>query len=151
MRALGPAFFWGERDGAIRQCGLTSAILWYPINQGRRRQSHDRHSPPHFEDRTNAAMSLSLRYHAQTSVPVEIEGIIPDRLRNLSPGEIERLEIFHGNRKLPLAELFAVSGEAADGRVDFEGNLAGVHYIGYGMARARSTSTAMPAAIWAAR
>jgi formylmethanofuran dehydrogenase subunit C len=80
-------------------------------------------------------MSLSLRYHAQTSVPVEIEGIIPDRLRNLSPGEIERLEIFHGNRKLPLAELFAVSGEAADGRVDFEGNLAGVHYIGYGMSK----------------
>lgn len=78
-------------------------------------------------------MSLSLRYNAATSVPVEIEGIIPDRLRKLSLGEIERLEIFHGNRKLPLAELFAVSGEAADGRIDFEGNLAGVHYVGYGM------------------
>ncbi len=78
-------------------------------------------------------MSLCLRYHAQTTVPVEIEGIIPERLREKSPAEIERLEIFHGNRKLPLAEMFAVSGDPADGRIDFEGNLTGVHYIGYGM------------------
>ena len=78
-------------------------------------------------------MSLCLRYHAQTTVPVEIEGIIPERLREKSPADIERLEIFHGNRKLPLAEMFAVSGDPADGRIDFEGNLAGVHYIGYGM------------------
>jgi formylmethanofuran dehydrogenase subunit C len=78
-------------------------------------------------------MSLTLRYFGQTSVPVEIEGVTPDRLREKSLAEIERLEIFHGNRKLPLAELFAVSGDPADGRMDFEGNLAGVHFIGYGM------------------
>ena len=97
-------------------------------------------------------MSLSLRYHAQTSVPVEIEGVVPDRLRDKSPAEIERLEIFHGNRKLPLAELFAVSGDPADGRIDFEGNLAGVHYHRLrDDARARSTSTATPAGTWAAR
>ena len=29
-------------------------------------------------------MSLSLRYHAKTSVPVEIEGVIPDRVRTQS-------------------------------------------------------------------
>ena len=52
-------------------------------------------------------MSLTLRYHAKTSVPVEIEGVMPDRLRDKSLAEIERLEIFHGNRKLALAELFA--------------------------------------------
>jgi formylmethanofuran dehydrogenase subunit C len=78
-------------------------------------------------------MSLTLRYHAQTSVPVEIEGIVPDRLREKSLAEIERLEIFHGNRKLPLAEMFAISGDPADARIDFEGNLAGVHFVGYGM------------------
>ena len=80
-------------------------------------------------------MSLTLRYHAKTSVPVEIEGVVPDRLRDKSLAEIERLAIFHGNRKLALAELFSVSGDPADGRIDLEGDLAGVHFIGYGMKR----------------
>lgn len=78
-------------------------------------------------------MSLTLRYHAKTSVPVEIEGIVPDRLGPLSTAEIEKLSIHHGNRKLPLAELFQVSGDPSDGRIDLEGELAGVHWIGYGM------------------
>ncbi len=78
-------------------------------------------------------MPLILRYLGQTSVPVEIEGLVPDRLREKSTAEIERLEIFHGNRKLPLAELFAVTGDPSDARMEFEGNLAGVHFIGYGM------------------
>ena len=46
-------------------------------------------------------MSLTLRYHAKTSVPVEIEGVVPDRLRDKSLAEIEKLAIYHGNRKLP--------------------------------------------------
>ena len=55
------------------------------------------------------------------------------RIRDKPLGEIERLEVFHGNRKLPLAEIFSVSGDPGDGRIDFEGDLAGVHFIGYGM------------------
>jgi formylmethanofuran dehydrogenase subunit C len=78
-------------------------------------------------------MSLNLRYHAKSSVPVEIEGVIPERVRGESLAEIERLEIQRGNEKLPLAELFTVTGDPADGRIDFEGELAGVHSIGYGM------------------
>jgi formylmethanofuran dehydrogenase subunit C len=78
-------------------------------------------------------MALTLSYRAATSVPVEIEGVTPDRLRDKSLAEIERLEAFDGNRKLPLAELFAVSGDPSDARIDFEGDLKGVHYIGYGM------------------
>ena len=78
-------------------------------------------------------MPLTLRYTETTSVPIEVEGITPDRLRDKSLAEIERLEIYHGNRKVSLAELFAVSGDPADGRIDFEGDLSGVHFIGYGM------------------
>jgi formylmethanofuran dehydrogenase subunit C len=78
-------------------------------------------------------MTLNLRYRAQTSVPVEIEGVVPDRLRERSLAEIERIEIFHGNRKLRLAEMFSASGDASDARIHFEGDLAGVHFIGYGM------------------
>ena len=82
---------------------------------------------------TNASMPLTLRYHARTSVPVEIEGVIPERIRDKPLAEIERLEVFHGNRKLPLAEIFSVNGDPSDGRIDFEGDLSGVHFIGYGM------------------
>ncbi len=78
-------------------------------------------------------MSLTLKYNAKTTVPVEIEGVVPDRVRDKSLGEIERLEVYHGNLKLPLAELFAISGDPSDGRMDLEGDLSGVHFIGYGM------------------
>jgi formylmethanofuran dehydrogenase subunit C len=49
--------------------------------------------------------------------------------------ELQRFEIYHGNQKLPLAEMFTLSGDAGDGRLNFEGNLAGVHWIGAGMSR----------------
>ena len=78
-------------------------------------------------------MSLTLRFHAKTSVPVEIEEVVPDRLQGKSLAEIERLAIGYGNRKLALAELFSVSGDPSDGHIDLEGELAGVHFIGYGM------------------
>jgi formylmethanofuran dehydrogenase subunit C len=73
---------------------------------------------------------LQLRYKADTSIPVEIEGLTPTAVREESLSEIERFEIFHGNRKVPLAELFDVSGDPADVRIQFEGDLAGVHWIG---------------------
>jgi len=75
-------------------------------------------------------MALKLTYLVETSVPVEIEGLTPDWACDQSLAQIERFEIFHGNRKVPLAELFTVSGDPADKRFDFEGNLAGVHWIG---------------------
>jgi formylmethanofuran dehydrogenase subunit C len=78
-------------------------------------------------------MALRLVYKGQTGVPVEVEGLLPAAVRQQSPGEIERFEIFHGNEKLPLAEFFSVSGSAGDNRIEFEGNLAGVHWIGAGM------------------
>lgn len=75
-------------------------------------------------------MSIKLVYRGETSAPVEIEGLTPDWACGKSLAEIERFEIFHGNRKIPLAEMFAVSGDAADKRLDFAGDLSGVHWIG---------------------
>jgi len=75
-------------------------------------------------------MALKLRYTAQTSVPVEIEGLTPDVVREMPLPEIERFEIFHGNRRLPLAEMFDVSGDPSDLRFEMEGDLSGVHWIG---------------------
>lgn len=73
---------------------------------------------------------LTLTYHGRTSIPVEVEGIVPEALRGLSVADIERLTILHGNRETPLAELFRVSGSADDEQVAFVGDLAGVHWIG---------------------
>src|SRR5690349_17499146 len=73
---------------------------------------------------------LTLRYKTNTSVSVEVEVLTPSAVRDLPVSEIERFEIFNGNRKLPVAEFFDVSGDAADGRIEFLGNLAGVHWIG---------------------
>ena len=75
-------------------------------------------------------MSLLLKYRAQTNIPVEVEGLTPTAVRDMSLAEIEQFTIFHGNQRLPLGEFFAVSGDASDGRLEFEGNLAGVHWIG---------------------
>ena len=78
-------------------------------------------------------MTLTLQYTGETPIPVEVEGLTPDALRGLSLPEIERFEIQHGNQKLPLKEMFQVSGEASDGRIEFCGELSGVHWIGTGM------------------
>jgi formylmethanofuran dehydrogenase subunit C len=75
-------------------------------------------------------MALKLTYIGQTSVPVEVEGLTPDWACEKSLAEIERFEIFHGNRKIPLAEMFSVGGDASDKRFDMKGELAGVHWIG---------------------
>jgi formylmethanofuran dehydrogenase subunit C len=75
-------------------------------------------------------MPLLLQYRGQTSIPVEVEGLTPDAVCDKPLHEIERLPIFHGNQQVPLAEFFAVSGDASDARIHFEGVLAGVHWIG---------------------
>jgi formylmethanofuran dehydrogenase subunit C len=82
-------------------------------------------------------MAIKLTYRGETSVPVEIEGLTPDWAVDKPLADIERFEIFHGNRKRPLAEMFAVSGDAADKRFEFDGNLSGVHWIGAHMRSGR--------------
>ncbi len=80
-------------------------------------------------------MPLRLTLHAQSSIPIEVTGLVPDAVRDMTLAKIERLPVFHGNGQLPLAELFEVRGDAADERIEFDGDMAGVHHIG---ARMRS-------------
>ena len=75
-------------------------------------------------------MALTLTYRGRTSLPVELEGLLPAMLRASAPSDIERLPIVCGNRTTALAELFDVAGRADDERVVFIGELAGVHGIG---------------------
>ena len=75
-------------------------------------------------------MTLRLQYKQTSSVPVEVEGITPDALRDKDLAEIEQLAIYHGNEQLRLGELFSVSGDASDARLEWSGELAGVRWIG---------------------
>jgi formylmethanofuran dehydrogenase subunit C len=75
-------------------------------------------------------MTLMLKYKGDTTVPVEIEDFLPEAAREKSLAEIEKWPIFHGNREVPLAEFFDVSGEPGDLNWQFEGDLSGVHWIG---------------------
>ncbi len=75
-------------------------------------------------------MALRLQYMADTNVPVEVEGVTPDKISGLSALEIAHTTVFHGNEKVPLGDLFQVSGDASDLQMIWEGNLAGVHWLG---------------------
>jgi formylmethanofuran dehydrogenase subunit C len=75
-------------------------------------------------------MALTIRPIAVSSVPLEVEGIVPNAIRGQSLAEIERIPIFQGNRKIPFADFFSVQGDAADGQMVWEGEFSGVHWIG---------------------
>ena len=72
-----------------------------------------------------------------SAVPLEVEGITPDLLREKPLAEIERLDIFQGNVKQPLAEFFRVQGSPGDEHHVWSGELSGVHWLGTKMARGR--------------
>jgi formylmethanofuran dehydrogenase subunit C len=78
-------------------------------------------------------MPLSLFRSLPSTLPVGVEGITPDRLRQRTHAEIERIGVFHGNRRVALAELFRISGDPSDGRIEFGGELGGVDQIGASM------------------
>src|SRR5689334_12392120 len=80
---------------------------------------------------------LVLELKQASSVPLEVEGLTPDVARSLSLNQLEKFEVFQGNRKLPLAEFFAVSGEPGDEAIEWRGDLSGVHWIGAKMQSGR--------------
>ena len=68
-------------------------------------------------------------------LPLEVADLLPSQLAGKPLREIERLPVLHGNRTLPLAEFFSVSGTADDGKLRFTGNLSSVHHLGERMDR----------------
>lgn len=75
-------------------------------------------------------MTLTLQLRERPKVPLEVEGVTPAALADKSLNEIEGQIVFHGNREVPLAEFFRVSGSASDRQIVFEGECQGVHWIG---------------------
>lgn len=76
---------------------------------------------------------LHLASIIDSPLPLEVEGLLPYAMAGESLAEIERFEVLHGNRRLPLAEFFEVSGDPSDGVLRLSGNLTPVHRLGVGM------------------
>ena len=51
-------------------------------------------------------MPLTLSLREQPTVPLEAEGLSPDRLAGLRRAEVEALGVWHGNRRAQLADFF---------------------------------------------
>jgi formylmethanofuran dehydrogenase subunit C len=83
-------------------------------------------------------VTLTLTLREAPAAPVNAEALSPDRLGGLSRSEIERLELWHGNGRAQLAELFAVSGAGAQD-VRVVGDLVRVAGLGTGMTGGRLT------------
>jgi formylmethanofuran dehydrogenase subunit C len=78
-------------------------------------------------------MALVLTQQVETTIPIEVQGITPDRLQGNSVKQIAGLPIWHGRQQLELGEVFKVSGSMDDATIIWDGNLKPVHWIGAGM------------------
>jgi len=81
---------------------------------------------------------LTLTLREQPTVPLEADGLTPDRLATCSRGEVEALAVWHGNRRSQVGDFFAVSGSAGE-ELRVEGDLRRVKFLGAGMTAGRLT------------
>ncbi|MGD9648788.1 MAG: formylmethanofuran dehydrogenase subunit C [Pirellulales bacterium] len=68
-----------------------------------------------------------------TGLPIEVAGLTPTALADKSLAEIERLPVQQGNRQVPVAEFFDISGAASERVWQFEGDLSRVHWLAAGL------------------
>ncbi len=76
---------------------------------------------------------LTLTLHTHPDVPLELDGVTPDRLLKLTATAVARLPVAHGNRTVELGAYFAVAGDASDGDLRIVGDCSRVKLIGSGM------------------
>ena len=60
-------------------------------------------------------MTLTLTLRERPAVPLEAEGVTPDRVSALSRGEIEALTVWEGNRRAQVGDFFDVSRATGTG------------------------------------
>jgi formylmethanofuran dehydrogenase subunit C len=79
---------------------------------------------------------LTLTLRERPAVPLETEGLSPDRLATRRRGEVEALTVWHGNQRAQVGDFFAVSGDGGQ-EVRVEGDLRRVKFLGAGMGAGR--------------
>jgi hypothetical protein len=85
--------------------------------------------PSRLSARRRGSSVLTLRYKSQTPIPVEVEGLTPSAVRAMPLADIERFEIFHGIAR-PARGVLRAERRCIRWRLQFEGDLSGVHWIG---------------------
>lgn len=75
-------------------------------------------------------MPLTIRLRNKTSIPVEVDSIRLDIVREQSPDEVKATLVQYGNKQFPLGEFFDVDGSAADDQIVWEGDCSHVKMIG---------------------
>lgn len=79
-------------------------------------------------------MPLELNYLGGAGgLPVEVEGLSPDRFQTQSPDAVRRCPVWVGNACVEAGELFEITGQTGDIDWRIAGDLAGVHELGAGM------------------
>ncbi|MFL5974853.1 MAG: formylmethanofuran dehydrogenase subunit C [Solirubrobacterales bacterium] len=81
---------------------------------------------------------LTLTLRDEPTVPLETEGLSPDRLATRRRGEVEAFAVWHGNQRAQVGDFFAVSGSAGE-ELRVEGDLRRVKFLGAGMTAGRMT------------
>ncbi len=79
---------------------------------------------------------LLLTLRSASAIPLELDGIVPERVAQLSALAVARLSVPHGNRSAPLGEFFDVHRQAAGTgtpEIRFAGDTRNVKGIGAGM------------------
>ena len=77
---------------------------------------------------------IRLTLRVPSTIPLELDGITPDRIANLSAIDVGKLPVFHGNRREPLGEFFQVEpGNRGKADIVFAGDTRNVKSIGAGM------------------
>ncbi len=82
-------------------------------------------------------MPLTLTLRQSTNIPVEVESIRLDKVREQSADEVLRTTVYYGNRQVPLGEFFDAEGSARDGEIVWQGDCSKVKMIGAGLSEGR--------------
>ncbi len=82
-------------------------------------------------------MTLTLRLKKELNTPVLAECVSPDILAGKQPAEIAKLQIWEGNRKCQLGDIFEIKGNSgetpAEAAICLFGDLSKIRRIGAGM------------------
>lgn len=82
-------------------------------------------------------MALEITLHTTSDIPLEVDTIRLEEVREQSPDDVKRTLIQRGNKQTPLGEFFDVTGSANDDEIVWRGDCAKVKLIGSKMGAGR--------------
>lgn len=82
-------------------------------------------------------MPLLLRLKNRSAIPLEVDALQLETVREQSTADAAKTLIQHGNVQVPLGEVLDVSGSAADNEIVWEGDCSAIKLIGAGLKEGR--------------